>query len=591
MQTRYTIILTTLLICLVSFSILAQDKPQISFIDLLTSSEENPQLKMEARKLALNTNIPWSIYFSNGVFIEALSIEKNRPVYAVINNLVNPYNGGTTSFYKEIASNYDISSARVIYGNGTIVNPYIGYPKVTAAIDATSFLMFSESTNDKIWAINATTGDVINPDYIPTDLVNLTTPIQAKLSPLGKISISDQGADGVFSYDTSGAPLGILAPAGGVNLTLLDNVRGHNYRSNGNLLVTVGSSGNANSIAEFDNLGNYVGQFITAGSGGLNSPWDILIRTADVLVSASSSDAIHRYDLNGNYLDDFYLAGTTSYFPEQMKELSNSNVAVADFGVGGGVKIYSNTGTLLTSLTVVTANRGVHDLPNGNFLTTNAAGLFEINGTTGDTVRQIIAGVSGRFITPYDLSIVPVELTSFFATSKNSNVILNWSTATELNNSGFEIQRSQDGYNYSQIGFVSGFGTTTDPKTYNYIDNNVNGGKHYYRLKQIDYNGTFAYSNTIETEVNMPVEFSLEQNYPNPFNPSTVIGYSIPQNSFVTLKVFDIIGNEVATLVNQRQPAGKYSVVFNASNLSNGVYFYKLKTNNFTSTRKMILMK
>jgi hypothetical protein len=591
MKILFTVFATLAIMCLIAFDGLPQDKPNINFNDLLISSEENPHIKLTAREIALKNNIPWSIYLSEKIFIEALGVENGKPVYSVITNMVNPYNGGTTMFFEEIENLYDLNSARVQYGNGIITNPTLGYPKIVRSTDAVSFLMFSESTNDKVWSISASTGDVINPNYIPTDPVNLNTPTQARLSPRGKITISDQNTDGVFAYDTLGVPSGIFAPAGGVNLTLLDNVRGHNYRSNSNLLVTVFAGGNANAIAEFDTVGNYIGQFITAGSGGLDSPWDILIRTTDILISASSSDAIHRYDLNGAFLNNFYTAGSTSYFPEQMQELSNSNIAVADFGVGGGVKIYSSTGTLLTTLGVVTANRGVHSLPNGNFLTTNAAGLFEINGTTGDTVRQIIAGVSGRFISPYDLSIVPVELTSFFGSNSNGNVKLNWTTATELNNSGFEIQKSVDSYNFVKIGFVSGYGTTTDPKTYRFTDYSSATGINYYRLRQIDFNGSFNYSGTIEIDVSAPTKFSLAQNYPNPFNPSTVISYSIPQNSFVNLKIYDVLGNEVATLVDETKSAGKYDVRFNASGLSNGVYFYSIKTDNFSSTMKMILMK
>jgi hypothetical protein len=590
MKIRYTVFILAIM-CTIVFDGLPQDRPNINFNDLLISSEENPHMKLAAREIALKNNIPWSIYLPEKIFIEALGIENGKPVYSVITNLVNPYNGGTTLFFEEIEDLYDLNSARVQYGNGIITNPTLGYPEIHPPTEAVSFLMFSESTNDKVWSISASTGDVINPNYIPTDPVNLNTPTQARLSPSGKITISDQNTDGVFAYDTLGVASGIFAPSGGVNLNILDNVRGHNYRGNKNLLVTVFAGGNANAIAEFDTLGNYLGQFIASGSGGLDSPWDILFRISDILISASSSDAIHRYDLNGVYLDNFFTASTTSYFPEQMQELSNSNVAVADFGVGGGVKIYSSTGTLLTTLGVVTANRGVCDLPNGNFLTTNAAGLFEINGTTGDTVRQIIAGVSGRFISPYDLAIIPVELTSFFGSSSNGNVELNWTTATELNNSGFEIQRSVDGYNFSKIGFVTGYGTTTDPKTYSFMDYSSTTGKQYYRLRQIDFNGSFNYSGTIEIDVSAPIEFELQQNYPNPFNPSTAISYSIPQNSFVTLKVYDVLGNEVATLVNQTQSAGKYDVRFDASNLSNGVYLYSIKTDNFTSTKKMILMK
>ncbi len=591
MNKLFTVFFTIILLCAVVSTGLSQKRPAINFEDLLISSEENQQMKSDARELALKGGLPWSVYLSEKIFIEALGVENEKPVYVVITNLLNPYEGGSTVFFEEVENKYDLSSARVNYGNGKITNPSLGFPEIISPTEAVSFLLFSESTNDKVWSINSTTGDVINPDYIPSDLVNLVTPTQARLSPLGKISISDQGSDGVFSYDTLGNPLGIFAPAGGVNINILDNVRGHNYRANGNLLVTVAGSANSNAIAEFDASGNYLGQFITAGSGGLNSPWDILFRTNDILVSASSSDALHRYDLNGAFIDSFYAAGSTSYFPEQMQELSNSNIAVADFGVGGGVKIYSNAGIPLTTLGVVTANRGVYGLPNGNFLTTNAAGLFEINGTTGDTVRQIIAGVSGRFITPYDLAIIPVELTSFVGSCVNGNVELSWATATELNNSGFEIQRSADGYNFTKIGFVSGHGTTTDPKAYSYRDNSAGTGKHLYRLRQIDFNGAFNYSGTIEVEVTAPTVFALEQNYPNPFNPSTIISYSIPQSSFVTLKVYDIIGNEVATLVNQTQSAGKYDIRFDASSLSNGVYLYSIKTDNFTSTKKMLLMK
>jgi hypothetical protein len=590
MKTYFTVVMFAV-IFLFTLNVIAQNSPHISFNNLLLSSEENAQQKTIARETALEKNQPWSIYLPDKIFIEALGVENGKPVYSVIKNLVNPYDGGSTMFFEEIQTKYDLKTARVNFGNGTITNPTLGFPKISSPTETASFLMFSESTNDKIWAIDALTGDVINPNYIPTDATNLATPIQARLTPSGKITISDQGTNGVYSYDTLGASLGIFAPSGGVNLNILSNVRGHNYRSNNNLVVTVFAGGNANAIAEFDSLGNFLGQFITAGSGGLDSPWDILFRSSDILISASSSDAIHRYDLNGNYLDNFYTAGTTNYFPEQIQELSNSNIAAADFGVGGGVKIYSNTGTLLTSLGVVTANRGVHDLPNGNFLTTNAAGLFEINGTTGDTVRQIIAGVSGRFISPFDRAIVPVELTSFFATSQDGNIILNWTTATELNNSGFEIQRSNDGYNYLKVAFVAGYGTTTEPKSYKYVDNTPPAGKQYYRLRQLDFDGTFDYSKAIEVEVAAPSVFSLEQNYPNPFNPSTIISYSIPQNSFVTIKVYDVIGNEVAKLVNQTQPAGKYDIRFDANYLSNGIYFYSIKTDNFTSTKKMILMK
>jgi DNA/RNA endonuclease YhcR with UshA esterase domain len=186
---------------------------------------------------------------------------------------------------------------------------------------------------------------------------------------------------------------------------------------------------------------------------------------------------------------------------------------------------------------------------------------------------------------------IPVELISFTASYSKNNVTLTWATATETNNQGFEVERKSVTTNWTKIGFVPGFGTTTEARQYSFTDNNIAPGSFSYRLKQVDFDGSFEYSDVVNVNVTAPVVFALEQNYPNPFNPSTLISYSIPQNSFVTLKVYDILGNEVATLVNQTQSAGKYDVRFDATNLSNGVYIYSIKTENFTSTKKMIFMK
>ncbi|HSW55802.1 MAG TPA: T9SS type A sorting domain-containing protein, partial [Ignavibacteriaceae bacterium] len=161
---------------------------------------------------------------------------------------------------------------------------------------------------------------------------------------------------------------------------------------------------------------------------------------------------------------------------------------------------------------------------------------------------------------------------------------------------------------WEAFGFVPGFGTTTEPKSYSFIDENVTTGTYKYRLKQIDFDGTYTYSNEIEIAVDFtPKEFVLYQNYPNPFNPSTKIKYSIPNVEthrdaslqMVTLKVYDILGNEVATLVNEEKQPGVYEVEFNSQfshsgavrNLSSGVYFYQLKAGSFVQTKKMILTK
>jgi hypothetical protein len=189
-------------------------------------------------------------------------------------------------------------------------------------------------------------------------------------------------------------------------------------------------------------------------------------------------------------------------------------------------------------------------------------------------------------------NIVPVELVSFTSFVEGNNVTLSWSTATELNNRGFEIERSLNRIDWITIGFKEGKGTTTEPQQYSFSDNlsGVKSSRLYYRLKQLDFSGSFEYSNILEIEI-APTAFSLSQNYPNPFNPSTKIKYSIPQSSDVVIKVFDILGNEAATLVNEQKTAGSYEIEFDASSFPSGVYFYQIKAGNFVQTKRMILIK
>lgn len=186
---------------------------------------------------------------------------------------------------------------------------------------------------------------------------------------------------------------------------------------------------------------------------------------------------------------------------------------------------------------------------------------------------------------------VPVELTSFKASTSGKNVLLEWITATELNNSGFEVQRRTQESGYEVVGFVAGSGSTTEQRSYVFRDDNIPNGKYIYRLKQIDFNGVFDYSNEIEVEVNAPLDFSLEQNFPNPFNPSTTINYSIAEASLVKIAVYNLLGQEVALIVNEFKGAGQYSVQFDASFLTSGAYFYTIETPQFKQTRKMLLAK
>jgi len=197
------------------------------------------------------------------------------------------------------------------------------------------------------------------------------------------------------------------------------------------------------------------------------------------------------------------------------------------------------------------------------------------------------------FMPFYKPTVIPVELVSFAAGQVNGAVVLKWTTATETNNSGFEIQRALGTNDYKKIAFVGGQGNSTVSKAYEYRDSQIPAQAQNvkYRLKQVDYNGSYEYSNTAEVSYSAPRKYSLEQNYPNPFNPSTLINFNLANAGKVTLKVYNVLGKEIATLVNKEMPAGSHSVKFDAGNLSSGFYFYTINAGNFTSTKKMILIK
>ena len=185
----------------------------------------------------------------------------------------------------------------------------------------------------------------------------------------------------------------------------------------------------------------------------------------------------------------------------------------------------------------------------------------------------------------------PVELTSFTVSANGKEVTLNWSTATELNNQGFEVQRKFGSNDFVTIGSVKGHGTTTSPNNYIYVDKLTDAGKYFYRLKQIDYGGKYEYSQTVEVNWSPFTTYKLEQNYPNPFNPTTTIGFGIPEKGNVKISVLNILGEEIKVLLNEEKEAGYHSVDFNASELPSGVYFYQLRAGSFVETKKMILLR
>ncbi len=302
-------------------------------------------------------------------------------------------------------------------------------------------------------------------------------------------------------------------------------------------------------------------------------------------------------------------------------------ITVASFtyggGGGGGAILLGASGTLsLTSTAVISATGAAGNNDTGNndgsgggsgggggrihcaYYTTgsftNNATYIISGGSGGAGGSASYNGVSGNngntTIVQSSNSALPVELTSFTASIADNKVNLNWQTVTEVNNYGFEIERTAYiNIAWEKVGFVQGHGNSNSPNDYSFIDKPNSRSTFKYRLKQIDTDGKYEYSPEVEVNLNAPSDFSVKQNFPNPFNPSTKIEFSIPSDNNVEIKVFNVLGMEVTTLLNEHRQAGMHSVEFNSSStaggLSSGIYFYKVVSGNYSEIKKMLLLR
>ncbi len=260
------------------------------------------------------------------------------------------------------------------------------------------------------------------------------------------------------------------------------------------------------------------------------------------------------------------------------------------------------------------ANIEISDDGGTNTITLRIDKDTNIDGTAEPVWPKDVVGILNQYdnnapytwgyqIQPRDLNDIqedgalPVELTTFSASVVDNSVNLSWQTATEINNYGFEIQRqkleaSKINSEWIKAGFVEGHGNSNSPKYYSFIDNSVSiSGIYKYRLKQIDIDGKYEYSQIIEVEIGIPTKFEVAQNYPNPFNPATIISFSIPEKEMVSVVIYNMLGEVVMTLVNNQLEAGKYKYELNASTLSSGTYIYRVSAGNRVGVKKMLLMK
>lgn len=368
--------------------------------------------------------------------------------------------------------------------------------------------------------------------------------------------------------------------------------------------------------------GSEIGNAVTLGTSGEDCIRDFgSINSgtiyASLMVNVQSAQAA------GDYFFSFYIPD--SYYAKiYIKDISNqgfefglskySAIALANWTTT--VYNYNTTYLIVVKYAFVSGNSNdlvsliINPIPgkpeplqptltntdNGTY--SDAWALTSVCLSQGNSSRAPNVQVDGiRVSTTWEDLPLPVELSSFVSNVNGRDINLNWATQTEKNSDKFNIERKTTGTDWGLIGSIKATVLSNSPKQYSYTDKNLQSGKYLYRLKMIDNDGTFEYSKVIETEVSVPKDFELSQNFPNPWNPSTKINYTVPSDSKVILEVYNITGERISQLVNEDQAAGYYSVGFGSSNLSSGVYFYRITTvdkatgNNFSAIKKMIMLK
>ena len=355
--------------------------------------------------------------------------------------------------------------------------------------------------------------------------------------------------------------------------------------NNGNTWMEKNNGHSQNEIRTIGSAGNYI--YIGENAGAVNDYIYMSTNNGDnwVLKNNGFEGKLNSFSSNGNYI---YAASSMGVFR------SSDN--------GDNWILHNNGFVNQNAYSVYASENNVLASNDSGFFYSDDNGLnwFQDNeGFKKDKIitqihsyqGQIFAGLRTGSVWKSS-TVLPVELLSFTSSVNENNVKLIWQTNTEINNSGFEIERSATDDQWIKAGFVQGNGNSNEPKEYSFTDKNLAPGKYKYRLKQIDFNGSFEYYSLAgEVFIGVPDKYELSQNYPNPFNPATVILYSLTENSFTTLKIYDVTGREMTRLVNEKQEAGRYEVVFNGSNLASGVYLYELRSGDFVAQKKMVILK
>jgi hypothetical protein len=455
--------------------------------------------------------------------------------------------------WTHIATTYDGTTMR-IYINGVEDNSLSTSPTVTINSNTLALGLGAQSNG----------GSSFNGQMDEVRVWNIArTEIDIKEYMCKKLTGSESGLVGYWRFDET------------QGLTLFDATTNHNDGTMTNMVESahIWSSATLGDdiVFDYDPADGYTSTL--SHNDGDNF-------TATTASGTISGIQVYRVDDNsvrsGSTVPTNYIVDSQRYWGVRVIGTDNSTYDIV-YNYNGHHGIFTET-----DLKLVKRN----DISDPNWV--DAGASLDVNAHTLSLTAQ-----SG---TEYALASIsdplPVELSSFNAKVIDKDVHLYWQTVTEVNNYGFNIERTLNNSSWIIIGFVEGYGNSNATKNYNFSDTEVEqSGHYYYRLKQLDNVGTFEYSHTIEVTVGVPDVFYLSQNYPNPFNPFTIINYQITELTFVTLKVFDVLGKEVLTLISEEKTAGSYTVELDGSKLTSGIYFYRLIAGNFVETKSMMLMK
>ncbi len=512
--------------------------------------------------------------------------------------LYNPTNASiavsaTTLYLKKIASTGAITGITLTINTASV--PAHGFFLIgqtgttglpTGGLDATYSTSSALIANGGVF-ITSTSANTINSNFI--DGVTWGTAVQPSGWGEGT-NASDPGNDKSIERKARVGSTEATMAASGSDVT-----NGSSFDSNNNssdfvvqstpVLQNSGSSSEVPSSSETQSIGGSTGNnYFIVGDGTNSYQVNINITSSgsggNTSVTAhTGATSANSSELSGKKIIDLYYtlsssaSGITStieldYMKSQYDAISSPVLAEANMFLArrSGTNTYENF------------SRGA----GSSVSSATANGMVQATGATS---------FSDWFISADNTAPLPVELTSFASSVSDNEVTLKWSTATEVNNYGFEILRSAQNDNWEKIGFVQGNGNSNSPKNYTFTDEPTGGKEFQYRLKQIDFNGVFEYSGITTAVLENVSEFKLDQNYPNPFNPITRISYTLPVRTSVKLRVYDLLAQVIAELVNGIQETGRYEVTFDGSNLPSGAYFYKLEAGSYIEVKKLLLVK